>query len=83
MRTYNIHETKTHLSKLIKDVEAGNSFRIARNGTVVAEVHPPERTPRPLGILDGKVPFDWDAWQAMDEEIREDFEASIDKPFFR
>lgn len=82
MQTYNIHEAKTHLSKLIRDVEAGRPFRIARNGIVVAEVYQPKKGKRPLGLLEGKVPFDWDRWNATDEEIRKEFEASIDKPLF-
>ena len=63
MKTYNIHEAKTHLSRLLKDVEAGNSFRIARNGKVVAVVAPAEtqRKEREPGLwkdLDWPVDFD-------------------------
>ena len=83
MKTYNIHEAKTHLSKLLKDVEAGRTFQIARNGKVIAEVRPPsEGREMKLGLLEGKEPFDWEAWDALDEEIRKDFEESINKPIF-
>ena len=86
VKTYNIDETRTHLSKLLEDVEAGKPFRITRGERVVAEVHPPKTPPgqglRKLGLLEGKEPFDWETWDALDEEIRKDFEESINKPLF-
>ena len=86
LKTYNIDETKTHLSKLLEGVEAGQPFQIVRGKTVVAEVHPPKRPAgrglRKLGLLEGKEPFDWEAWDALDEEIRKDFEESVNKPLF-
>ena len=38
MRTVNIHEAKTHFSKLIARVEAGEEIVIARDGEPVARV---------------------------------------------
>ncbi|MFO1155017.1 MAG: type II toxin-antitoxin system Phd/YefM family antitoxin [Rhodospirillales bacterium] len=40
MKTVNIHEAKTHLSRLIEDVAAGTEVIIARNGTPVARLLP-------------------------------------------
>jgi len=40
---YNIHEAKTHFSKLVAAVEAGETVTICRNGTPVAEIRPPKR----------------------------------------
>ncbi len=40
MKTVNIHQAKTHLSRLIEDVAAGEEVIIARNGTPVARLLP-------------------------------------------
>jgi len=62
MRTVNIHEAKTQLSKLIAKVEAGEPFVIARAGKPVARVSAidnSEATPkRRIGFMEGqfKVP---------------------------
>ena len=53
----NIHEAKTHLSRLVERVEAGEEIVIARAGRPVARLVPyaQEAGPRPLGIWRGKV----------------------------
>ena len=38
MVTVNVHEAKTHLSRLIKQVEAGEEVIIARNGKPVVKL---------------------------------------------
>lgn len=38
MVTVNVHEAKTHLSRLLAKVEAGEEVIIARNGTPVARL---------------------------------------------
>jgi prevent-host-death family protein len=52
----NIHEAKTHLSRLIERVEAGEEVVIARAGRPVAQRVPIERRTRPrvLGSLRGQ-----------------------------
>lgn len=40
MRTYNIHEAKTHLSRLVQEVAAGEPFVIAKAGKPMAQVIP-------------------------------------------
>lgn len=40
MKQVNIHEAKTHLSRLLEEVEAGEDIVIARNGHPVARVIP-------------------------------------------
>ena len=57
MKTINLDAAKTHLSKFVKEVEAGNEIIIARNGRPVARLVP-LKTPtkqRKLGTLAGKV----------------------------
>lgn len=64
MRTVNIHEAKTQLSRLIEAVESGEEVLIARAGKPVARLLPlrPVAAPRNLGALEGRftVPDNWD-----------------------
>ncbi|MBS1089848.1 type II toxin-antitoxin system Phd/YefM family antitoxin [Gluconobacter wancherniae] len=66
MRTVNIHEAKTHLSRLIEAAIKGESFIIAKAGRPMVRVSPitaPEETQqRRLGFLAGqiRVPEDFD-----------------------
>ena len=80
MKTVNIHEAKTHLSRLLEGVAKGESFVIAKSGKPVAKVTPIlEKPPRRIGFMKGmgKVPDDFDTMFA--EEIRSMFE---DGPLF-
>ena len=58
----NVHEAKTHLSKLLERVEAGEEIVIARNGKPVAKLVKPEPTGglRNYGMWAGK------GWMADD-----------------
>ena len=71
----NIHEAKTHLSRLIERVEAGEEIVIARAGRPVARLVPnrPRREPRVSGIWRGKVRLTPD-FDASDELIADLFE---------
>ncbi|MBS1054777.1 type II toxin-antitoxin system Phd/YefM family antitoxin [Gluconobacter kondonii] len=66
MRTVNMHEAKTHLSRLIEAAMKGESFIIAKAGRPMVRVSPitaPEETQkRRLGFLSGqiRVPEDFD-----------------------
>jgi prevent-host-death family protein len=74
----NIHEAKTHLSRLIERVEAGEEITLARAGRPVAQLVPyrPRRSPRQPGTLNGKLWLapDWDAPE-VNAEIAADFDA--------
>lgn len=56
-KAVNIHEAKTHLSRLIERVEAGEEITIARAGRPVAMLvrFPVRREPRKPGIWKGRV----------------------------
>ena len=56
MATVNVHEAKTHLSRLLAQVEAGKEIVIARNGAPVARLVP-VRQPgkRQFGALKGRI----------------------------
>lgn len=52
----NIHEAKTHLSKLLARVRRGEEVIIASNGEPVARLCPLEApAPRRPGLLEGRV----------------------------
>lgn len=77
MLTVNIHEAKTHLSKLIDRALKGEAFVIARSGKPLVKVTAltaPE-APQRLGFLAGEieVPEDFDRMGAR--EIEALFEA--------
>jgi prevent-host-death family protein len=75
MEIVNIHEAKTHLSRLLRRVKEGEPFVIAQAGHPVALVspYPSELPPRQPGSMRGMV------W------IAEDFDAAdpeIEKLFY-
>jgi prevent-host-death family protein len=53
----NIHEAKTHLSRLVEDVASGSEVTIAKGGRAMARLVPLRRddTPRRPGLLKGKL----------------------------
>jgi prevent-host-death family protein len=57
MRSVNVHEAKTQLSRLLEEVEAGGEIVIARAGVPVAILKPyvRDRPPRRLGTALGQV----------------------------
>ncbi len=67
MKTVNVHEAKTQLSRLLQRVAAGEEITIANRGTPVARLVPARRPKwrRELGIDRGRV------------KISEDFDAPL------
>jgi len=53
----NIHQAKTHLSRLVEDVAGGSEILIAKGGRPMARLVPLRRdeTPRRAGALKGKL----------------------------
>jgi prevent-host-death family protein len=78
MQTVNIHEAKTHLSKLIEQtLSEGEGFVIARAGKPVVKVVPLDQadTPKPrFGFLKGRMTFPDDFDTFGQEEIEAMFE---------
>ena len=70
MRTIDIHEAKTHLSRLVEAAARGEPFVIAKAGKPLVKVVPLESADttagRRIGFLDGDiaVPDDFDRWGA-------------------
>lgn len=78
MRTYNIHEAKTHLSRLIDEVEKGEPFIIAKAGKPKAQVIPIRATKKKamqrIGFMKGM-------YKAPDD-IKTPFAAEIEEMFY-
>ena len=78
MKTVNIHQAKTHLSKLVEEAAKGEPFIIAKAGKPVAKVTalsaPTGAEVRRLGFLAGQivVPDDFDRMGS--EEVERAFE---------
>ncbi|TDK35331.1 type II toxin-antitoxin system Phd/YefM family antitoxin [Rhizobium deserti] len=80
MKTVNIHEAKTHLSRLVEEAAKGEVFVIAKAGKPMVRVVPLEeaaseelKKKRKIGFLEGQfsVPDDFDTMFA--KEIEEMF----------
>ncbi len=73
----NIHEAKTHLSRLVERVEAGEEITLARAGRPVARIvaFVPRRQPRTPGFWKGRVVIH----PGFDDPLPE-FEESLKKP---
>ena len=75
-RTVNIHEAKTHLSRLLEQVSQGEEILIAKAGRPVARLVPagerPER--REPGSAAGRVLVGEDFDAPLPEEVLEAFE---------
>jgi len=75
METVNIHEAKTHLSRLVERAAKGESFIIAKAGKPMVKVVPLEeaKPKRRMGFMKGQiqVPDDFDTMMA--DEIEEMF----------
>ena len=74
MRTVNMHEAKTHLSRLVKAAANGEPFIIARTGKPVAKVvaveAPGAESARRVGFMAGKfsVPEDFNRMGSDESE---------------
>ncbi len=74
--TVNIHEAKTHLSRLVEQAAKGHEFVIAKAGKPMVRVVPIEAPPakRRLGTLRGK--------GVIELDVKKDFAAEIEAMFY-
>lgn len=75
INTVNIHEAKTHLSRLVDQAARGQEFVIAKAGKPLVRVVPIEAPPaqRRLGFLTGK--------GVVTADLKKDFADDIDAMF--
>jgi prevent-host-death family protein len=81
MKVTNIHEAKTHLSRLVERVVAGEEIVIGKAGKPVAKLVP-YTEPKPLrkpGGMKGKIKYLTD-WDQADKEIEALFCATPIEP---
>lgn len=71
MRTVNIHAAKTHLSRLVDEVAAGEEIVIAKAGKPLARLVPftSGREPRTPGRMKGKLWIAEDFDEPLPEEL--------------
>ena len=75
MRMVNIHEAKTHFSRLVDTVLKGGEVIIAMAGKPVSQLGPIEKKARrKFGVLKGKIRISKDFDQPLPEEILSEFE---------
>lgn len=76
MKTINVHDAKTHFSKLLEQVAAGDTVVIAKAGTPVAKLSPLDSPSRPsrTGFLRGRITVPDDFNTMGDNEITASFE---------
>jgi len=77
MRTLNIHEAKTHLSRLVDEAEKGEPFVIAKAGkpkVKVVRIEAPEKPKRRIGSLKGQI--------EVPDDIKTPFAKEIEKMFY-
>jgi prevent-host-death family protein len=70
--TVNIHEAKTHLSRLLEQVAAGERVVISKAGHPVADLVPHRAATVTFGGLKGEIAYDDSAF-GIDPDIQEMF----------
>lgn len=76
MRIVNMHEAKTHFSKLVDAVQHGNEIVIAMAGKPVAKLCPiTKKSKRRFGCLKGKVKIAKDFDAPLPDDVLERFES--------
>lgn len=72
----NIHDAKTHLSRYLEKVEAGETVVICRRNEPIAEIRPIQRRPlglRPIGLAKGQVHIHDDFFEPLPDELLKAF----------
>jgi prevent-host-death family protein len=77
MKKVNVQEAKTHLSRYLDRVEAGETIVICRRNEPIAEIRPlrrPRAKPRPIGLAKGTFRVPSSFFEPLPEEIVRSFE---------
>jgi len=74
----NIHEAKTHLSRLLERVAAGERVVISKAGQPIADLVPHQRSPVVFGGLRGELRYEDEAFEALDPDVQRMFYGTDD-----
>jgi len=74
----NIHDAKTHLSRLLERVAAGEEIVIAKAGRPVARLVPIEKAARKPGRLKGRIRIGRDFDAPLPDALLRDFEGDAE-----
>ena len=69
MKTVNIHEAKTHLSRILGEITEGETYIICKNGEPLAQLTgyvPPKRS-KPHSVL-SKISLEYDPTEPLDKD---------------
>lgn len=77
---FNVHEAKTHLSRLLERVAAGERITISRAGQPVADLVPHQRRTVRIGGLRGRIRYDDASFDEPDPDIMRMFYGQHDAP---
>ncbi|HXO42485.1 MAG TPA: type II toxin-antitoxin system prevent-host-death family antitoxin [Thermoanaerobaculia bacterium] len=69
MGVFNVHDAKTHLSRLLERVAQGEEVIIAKSGRAVAKLVPVPAEPRRPGRLKGRIRLGPDFDEPLPEEV--------------
>ena len=79
MKQVNVHEAKTHLSRLLDEAEAGEDIVIARSGKPAVRLVPiGNHAPGIIGLLEGKVVIPNDFDDTLPDDLLDLFEGKGD-----
>ncbi len=78
MTTVNIHEAKTHLSRLLEAVERGEQVTIARSGKPIADLVPHARADIVFGSGRGLIVYDDQTFDDPDADLIAMFDSASD-----
>ena len=73
----NIHEAKTHLSRYLKELTAGECIVLCKHNMPIAEIRPlpkPQNKPRPIGLAKGQFRIGKAFFEPLPKDIVEAFE---------
>ena len=76
-RVVNIHEAKTHLSRLLEDVQKGEVVTIAKAGQPIAQLTPLPRVDIVFGRFADQIEFDDSLFLDPDAEVLAMFDEDL------
>ena len=75
----NVHDAKTHLSRLLERVASGEEIVIAKAGRPVAKLVPIEKASRRPGRLKGRLRIGRDFDDPLPDSLLDEFEGTTTK----